>query len=131
MGDWKEMGTPQLPQQCRWIRDAFKILGIYFGTDKYMEKNWEGLSEHMIRKIQQWRWILPQLSYRGRCLIINDLATSLPWHKFTVLNPPKDFSQRYGMYSLIFSHMVTIGFHLEFCTCLWQREDKASSMWSQ
>ncbi|XDV12372.1 hypothetical protein PO909_001067 [Leuciscus waleckii] len=89
--EWRENGPPQLPQQCQWTRDGFKILGIYFGTDEYMEKNWEGLSDKLIGRIQRWRWILPQLSYRGRVLIINNLAASMLWHKLTVLNPPKDF----------------------------------------
>jgi len=52
-----------------------------------MEKNWEGLSDQVIGRIQRWRWILPQLSYRGRVLIINNLAASMLWHK----HPPKDF----------------------------------------
>lgn len=36
MGDWREMEPPQL---CRWIQDGFKILAIYFGTEKHMEKD--------------------------------------------------------------------------------------------
>lgn len=91
MGEWRYIGPPQLPQQCQWTQDGFKILGNYFGTDEYMEKNWEGLSDQVIGRIQRWRWILPQLSYRGRVLIINNLAASMLWHKLTVLKPPKDF----------------------------------------
>lgn len=38
MEEWREIGPPQLPQQCQWTRDGFKVLRIYFGTDDYMEK---------------------------------------------------------------------------------------------
>lgn len=56
-----------------------------------MEKNWEGLSDKVIGRIQRWRWILPHLLYRGRVLIVNNLAASMLWHKLTVLSPPKVF----------------------------------------
>lgn len=80
---------------CYWVtgrltRDGFRILGLYFGTNSYTEKNWEGLADKVILRIQKWRWILPNLSFRGRCLVINNLAASMLWHKFTVLDPPKD-----------------------------------------
>lgn len=90
LGDWQGTGPPQLPQQCSWARDGFKVLGLYFGTKSYTEKNWEGLFDRVICRIQKWRWILPQLSYRGRCLVINNLAASMIWHKCTVLDPPKE-----------------------------------------
>lgn len=90
VGDWKSEGPPKLPQQCGWARDGFKVLGVYFGTTGYTEKNWEGLADKVILRIQKWRWILPHLSFRGRCLVINNLAASMLWHKFTVLDPPKE-----------------------------------------
>lgn len=90
LGEWSGGGPPQLPQQCRWARDGFRVLGLYFGTNSYIEKNWEGLFDRVILRIQKWRWILPQLSYRGRCLVINNLAASMLWHRCTVLDPPKE-----------------------------------------
>ncbi len=84
------MDPPQLPQQCEWIKDGFKVLGVYLGSDTYMKNNWEGLVDKIVGKLQKWRWILPQLSFRGRCLIINNLAASMLWHRFTVLNSPKE-----------------------------------------
>lgn len=90
LGDWQGAGPPRLPQQCKWARDGFRILGLYFGTKGYTEKNWEGLADKVILRIQKWQWILPHLSFRGRCLVINNLAASMLWHKFTVLDPPKE-----------------------------------------
>lgn len=90
LGEWRNMDPPQIPQQCEWIKDGFKVLGVYLGSDTYMKKNWEGLVDKIVGKLQKWRWILPQLSFRGRCLIINNLAASMLWHRFTVLNPPEE-----------------------------------------
>lgn len=42
----------------------------------------------MCAKLSKWTWILPQLSYRGRVLVANNLAAAMLWHKFTALNPP-------------------------------------------
>lgn len=78
------------PQQCKWAQDGFKVLGVFFGTAQYSEKNWEGLANRVIGRLQKWRWLLRQLSFRGRCLIINNLSASVLWHRVTVLNPPKE-----------------------------------------
>ncbi len=34
--------------------------------------------------------MLPQLSYRGRVLICNNLVASSLWHRMTILEPPED-----------------------------------------
>ncbi|KAK3541506.1 hypothetical protein QTP86_028023 [Hemibagrus guttatus] len=51
--------------------------------------NWEGIVGKVCAKLSQWTWVLPQLSYRGRVLVINNLIASLLWHHFTVLEPPE------------------------------------------
>ncbi|KAI4877182.1 hypothetical protein NFI96_027554, partial [Prochilodus magdalenae] len=81
---------PRLPQQCSWNVEGFKVLGVHFGSDGYMQKKWDGLREKILGRLQRWRWILPQLSYRGRALVVNNLAASMLWHRVTVLDPPMD-----------------------------------------
>ncbi len=49
-----------------------------------------GLANRVTGRLQKWRWLLTQLSFRGRCLIVNNLAASMLWHRVTVLNPPKE-----------------------------------------
>lgn len=88
MGQWREQVPPQLPQQCAWNSHGLKILGIFFGKKSYMEKNWDGLMDQTLGRLQRWKWILPQLSYRGRILVINNLTASMLWHRLTVLDPP-------------------------------------------
>lgn len=38
-------------------------------------------------RLQKWKWLLPQLSYRGRTLIINNLVGSSLWHKLACVDP--------------------------------------------
>lgn len=49
--------------------------------------------EKVCAKMSKWKWLLPQMSYRGRVLVINNLVASMLWHKFMVLNPPKALFQ--------------------------------------
>ena len=88
IGDWQDSTPPVLPQRCAWNLEGFKFLGVYLGTVGYMSKNWEGMEEKITGRLQRWRWILPQLSYRGRVLVVNNLAASMLWHKAFVLDPP-------------------------------------------
>ncbi len=37
LGEWRNMDPPQIPQQCEWIKDGFKVLGVYLGSDIYMK----------------------------------------------------------------------------------------------
>ncbi|KAI4886392.1 hypothetical protein NFI96_001747 [Prochilodus magdalenae] len=79
---------PPLPGAIEWDRKGFKVLGVWLGTEDVKIKNWEGLVEKVRARLSRWSWLLPQLSYRGRVLIANNLIASALWHKFTVLNPP-------------------------------------------
>lgn len=44
--------------------------------------------EKVCAKLSRWKYLLPQLSYRGRILVTNNLVASTLWHKLTVLQPP-------------------------------------------
>lgn len=71
-----------------WKRGGFKYLGVYLGDEATVKKNWEGVIEKVERRLKKWRWLSPQMSFRGRCLIINNLVASLLWHRFTCVEPP-------------------------------------------
>ncbi len=90
VGSWGDTGPPQLPEGLKWGKEGFKVLGVYLGTDKYKEKNCEGLLGKVVAKLSKWKWLLPELSYRGRVLITNNLTASMLWHKLNVLEPPGD-----------------------------------------
>jgi len=99
-GQWKEEAPPHLPQQCHWNTEGLKILGICFGTQQYMTRNWDGVVEKILGRLKRWNWIQPQLSCRGRVLVINNLAASMLWHRLTVLDPPA------GLLQLLQKHFV-------------------------
>ncbi len=63
---------------------------MFLGTEEFKKKNWEGLLEKVCAKLSRWNWLLPQLSYRGRVLICNNLVASSLWHRMTILEPPED-----------------------------------------
>lgn len=43
----------------------------------------------MCTRLSKWKWLLPQLSYRGQVLIVNNLVASTLWHRLIVLPPPR------------------------------------------
>ncbi len=66
------------------------ISGVFLGTNEYRKQNWEGLLEKVRARLSHWKWLLPQLSYRGRVLICNNLVASSLWHRMMILEPPED-----------------------------------------
>lgn len=88
LGEWLESTPPRLPQPCSWNKEGFKFLGVYLGKEEYRNKNWEGLEVKVLGRLHLWEWILSQLSYRDRVLVVNNLAASMLWHRVAVLDPP-------------------------------------------
>lgn len=80
VGKWSS-GLPQLPGGFIWKRGGLKYLSVYLGDEKTVQKNWDGVVEKVEGKLCRWRWLLPHMSYRGRALIINNLAASTLWHR--------------------------------------------------
>lgn len=56
MGQWREKGPE---------------------TKELQNKNCEGVIVKVCAKLSQWPWVLPQLSYRGIVLVINNLIASM------------------------------------------------------
>ncbi|MGH0142662.1 UNVERIFIED_CONTAM: hypothetical protein FKN15_069841 [Acipenser sinensis] len=89
LGQWEVCRPPALPGGLQWSRGGFKYLGVHLGDDSSEIKNWEGVLEGVKARLGRWRWLLPQLSYRGRALIINNLVASTLWHRLVCLEPPQ------------------------------------------
>ncbi|KAL2076888.1 hypothetical protein ACEWY4_027518 [Coilia grayii] len=87
VGEWGSE-LLKLPEGLNWKRGIFKYLGVYLGGHGAVQKNWDGVLEKVKGRLNKWRWLIPQLSYKGRVLIINNLAASMLWHKFVCLDPP-------------------------------------------
>ncbi|KAK3570108.1 hypothetical protein QTP86_011293, partial [Hemibagrus guttatus] len=90
VGEWGG-GQPSLPGGLEWKRGGFKYLGVYLGTNEFLNKNWEGSVEHVKGRLSRWKRLVPKMSYRERhhvTLVINNLAASSLWHKLACIDPP-------------------------------------------
>lgn len=99
VGEWERRCTG-LPGGLLWGKEGLKYLGVFLGDDTYVQKNWDGVKEKVKSRLEKWKWLLPQLSYRGRALIINNLVASALWHKLACVEPPN------GLLSSIQKDMV-------------------------
>ena len=88
LGEWNNTQKPTLPAGLQWNTEGMKFLGVFLGSEGFMVKNWEGVVEKVSARLSRWTWIQPQLSYRGRTLVVNNLIASMFWHRFTVVEPP-------------------------------------------
>ena len=89
VGQWEGRAVPRLPTQLQWKTGGLKVLGVFLGTEEFQGKNWEGVMEKVCARLSSWKWLLPQLSYRGRVLVANNLVASMLWHRLCVLPPPR------------------------------------------
>ncbi|KAK0147956.1 Transposon TX1 uncharacterized protein [Merluccius polli] len=87
VGEWRE-GLPVLPQNLIWRREGLRYLGVYLGNKDTERKNWEEIIQKVDNKLAKWRWLHPQISFRGRVLILNNLVASMLWHRLACLDPP-------------------------------------------
>uniref|UniRef100_A0A3B3DKH2 Reverse transcriptase domain-containing protein n=1 Tax=Oryzias melastigma TaxID=30732 RepID=A0A3B3DKH2_ORYME len=88
VGEWEGRTPPTLPGSLNWTSCGLKILGLYFGPGEFQAQNWVGLLDKVRARLSSWKWLLPQLSFRGRALVANNLVASMLWHKLLVLCPP-------------------------------------------
>ncbi|KAK3540144.1 hypothetical protein QTP70_027053 [Hemibagrus guttatus] len=86
VGEWGGE-RPTLPGGLVWKKDGFKYLGVYLGNNEFLNKNWEGSVEHVKGRLSRWKRLVPKMSYRGRTLVINNLAASFLWHKLACVDP--------------------------------------------
>lgn len=88
VGQWVD-GKPNLPDGLVWGKRGIKYLGVFLGDDVTQQKNWEGVCEKIKGRLEKWKWLIPNMSYRGRVLVVNNLAASSLWHRLACVDPPK------------------------------------------
>lgn len=76
------------PSGLSWKKNGLRYLGVFLGDDTIIQKNWEGIIEKIKGRLMKWKWIVKNLSYRGRTLIINNLVASSLWHRLACMDPP-------------------------------------------
>lgn len=73
-------GKPCLTDGLCWGKGGITYLGVYLGDDRVLQKNWEWVLEKVKVRLDKWKWLLPNMSYRMGFfvflrLIINILST--------------------------------------------------------
>ncbi|KAK3512946.1 hypothetical protein QTP70_031693, partial [Hemibagrus guttatus] len=87
VGEWGGE-RPTLPGGLVWKKDGFNYLGVYLGNNEFLNKNCEGTVEHVKGRLSRWKRPVPRMSFRGRTLVINNLAASFLWHKLACVDLP-------------------------------------------
>lgn len=57
------------------------------GRRFYGGKNWEDSFERVKDQLEKWRWVFPEMSFRSRTLIVNNLVSFILWHKMMCVDP--------------------------------------------
>ena len=86
----------KLPGGLVWKRGGIKYLGVFVGNKDYMKRNWENDLEIVEGRVRKLRWIFPKLSYKGWVLVLNNLVSSMLWHRLTCA--PPDLLPYYSKY---------------------------------
>ena len=94
IGQWDAGRIPCLPGNLTWGIRGLKVLGLHLGSNEIERQNWEGVLGKVQAKLSKWKWLLPQLSYWGRTLIVNNLVAASLWQRLQVLTPPQGLMEQ-------------------------------------
>ncbi len=64
-GCGRDFIRPSLPGGLQWGRAGFKYLGVFIGTEEYIQKNWEGLVEKVCARLSHWNGCCPSCPTGG------------------------------------------------------------------
>lgn len=108
----------------QWNRETLQCLGVCLGNRDFQKKNWEHLVEKFTAGLSKWIRVQPQLSKRGRVLVVNILIAFMLWHWFMVLEPPATLIREIQRRLLSFFWGEQHCLDLLSTTYLCQRKDK-------
>ncbi len=94
---------PSLPGGLQWGKGRPKVLGYWEGTEGFKSKSWEGVKEKVCTSLSKWKWFPPQLSYRERVLVVDNLVSSTLWHRLITWTPQRGLIEDIQRATLIFS----------------------------
>ncbi|KAK3548697.1 hypothetical protein QTP70_016989, partial [Hemibagrus guttatus] len=79
---------PKLSEQAARELDGELTLAELHKALQSMENG--QVPEHVKGRLSRWKRLVSRLSYRGRTLVINNLAASSLWHKLACVDPPQN-----------------------------------------
>ena len=70
-------GRSDTPLGFSWKSEGLQFLGLHFGNSfNYTKQNWTTCKNKILKTLACWKRLLPILSYKGKTLIVNQLAAS-------------------------------------------------------
>ncbi len=78
----------RLPGCMVWKKGGLNFLQGFLGNENFLEKNWDNVLEKVKGQLVGWKWLLPNMSYRDRVLVISSLVASVLWNRLTCVDPP-------------------------------------------
>ena len=85
LGSYK--GRADSPLGFDWENKSLKILGITYGTIDTEKQNWEAKVSKFERTLDRWRG--RALSFRGKGVVVNQLASSVLWYTAAIFPIPQ------------------------------------------
>ena len=74
------------PHGFNWNKKSLKILGLYFGTENTKTLNWKDRITKFTKILNIWQ--SRELSFRGKAIVLQQLASSVLWYPATVFPLP-------------------------------------------
>ncbi|KAJ4946630.1 hypothetical protein JOQ06_024293, partial [Pogonophryne albipinna] len=62
-----------------WKKDGLKYLGVFLGNKSIVLRNWEDVIGKIEGKLSKWRWLLPQMSFKGLLAQIQKKLVDFFW----------------------------------------------------
>ena len=85
LGAWR--GSNTLPGPFRWSDGPIRILGVWFGPDLQLERNWSEVHAKLNAQVEIW--LSRRLSLKGRAEAYAAYVFPLILYQLAVLPPPK------------------------------------------
>ena len=87
LGNWRGRPTPASGEFCRWTEGPVKLLGVWFGPDLQVDRNWDEVASRVASLTQ--KWAERKLSLKGRAEVANAYIASVVYYRLTVVPCPK------------------------------------------
>ncbi|OXA47089.1 LINE-1 retrotransposable element ORF2 protein [Folsomia candida] len=81
----------QIPVEFPVVSDGLKILGIYFGHERYMAQNFLTMMTKFDSKLEFYTTKCAPVSHFSRAKIVNTFLLPIFWYVLKVLDPPESF----------------------------------------
>ena len=72
---------------CRWTEGPVKLLGVWFGPDLQVEKNWDEVASRVASLTH--KWAERKLSLKGRAEVANTYIASVVYYRLSVVPCPR------------------------------------------